>query len=149
MEIRTVLVPIDFSDPSAAALDAAISLAKRFEARVHLLHVYQINTAVYPYGMIIGPEVEQKLHEAARKSLEEWCDRAVREGVSAEATVAPGTPSETILRQAEELPADMIVMGTRGLSGLKHVLLGSVAERVVQKARCPVLTLHGEAVEAD
>jgi nucleotide-binding universal stress UspA family protein len=143
MQVRTILVPVDFSDPAAAALDAALELAKRFGARVRLLHVYPIDTTIYPYGMIISEEVERKLREAAQQKLEEWCERATAAGVDAEATVAPGAPAEAILRMARDLPADLVVMGTRGLSGLKHVMLGSVAERTVRLAPCPVLTLHG------
>jgi len=142
MDFRILLVPIDFSESSSRALDTAVALAKRFDARVHLLHACQLNTSVYPYGMIIGEELEQRLREAAQQKLDEWCERAVAGGVSAEATVSPGTPSESILELAAGLPADLIVMGTRGLSGLKHVMLGSVAERTLRAAPCPVLTVR-------
>jgi nucleotide-binding universal stress UspA family protein len=142
MQVRTILVPVDFSDPAAAALDAATELAKRFGARVRLLHVYPLDTAIYPYGLIISEDVERKLRETAQQKLDEWCDRAVAAGVEAEATVVSGAPAEAILQMARDLPADLVVMGTRGLSGLKHVMLGSVAERTVRLAPCPVLTLH-------
>lgn len=142
MELRTLLVPVDFSDPARRALDTAIALARRFDARLHLLHAYQINTSIYPYGLILGEEVERKLREAAQAKLDEWCEIAVQAGVAAEGTVSPGSASESILQVAEELPADLIVMGTRGLSGLKHVMLGSVAERTVRMAPCPVLTVR-------
>jgi nucleotide-binding universal stress UspA family protein len=142
MQVRTILVPVDFSEPAAAALDAAIELGKRFGARLRLLHAYPLDTAIYPYGLIISEDVERKLRETAQEKLDEWCDRAVAAGVEAEATVVSGAPAEAILQRARDLPADLVVMGTRGLAGLKHVMLGSVAERTVRLAPCPVLTLH-------
>ena len=142
MEFRIFLVPIDFSSSSSQALDTAMVLARQLGARLQLVHAYQINTSVYPYGMIIGEDVEKRLREAAQEKLEEWCERAVAGGVEAEAVVVPGTPSEAIAQMAANLPADLIVMGTRGLSGLKHVMLGSVAERTLRTAPCPVLTVR-------
>jgi nucleotide-binding universal stress UspA family protein len=141
MDLRTILVPVDFSESSAAALEAAIELAQRFHAKLHLIHAIQLHTAIYPYGLIIGEDMERKILDTARDRVEEWCQRASSADVPAEASVSSGVAVDAILDLASSLPADLIVMGTRGLGGLKHVLLGSVADRTIRLAPCPVLTV--------
>jgi nucleotide-binding universal stress UspA family protein len=141
MEVRTILVPVDFSETSEAALDAALGLAGPLGAKLRLVHAIQIDTAVYPYGLIIGEDMEKRILDVAQGRLDEWCQRAARRGVEAEASVSSGVAVDAILSLARSLPADLIVMGTRGLAGLKHVVLGSVAERTVRLAPCPVLTV--------
>lgn len=142
MAFKRILVPVDFSDHSAKALETAIELAKSFSSEVHLLHAYPINTAVYPYGMILTEQVEKEIREAAERQLEEWTAKATAAGVEADGLVTPTSASQAIFERAQELNADLIVMGTRGVSGLAHVLLGSVAERTVRLAPCPVLTVR-------
>lgn len=141
MDIRTIPVPLDFSASSAAAFDAALELAHRFGAKLQLLHAIQLHTAVYPYGLIIAEDMEQKILDVARSRLEAFTQKAAGRGVESEATVSSGVAVDAILSLAKSLPADVIVMGTRGLGGLKHVVLGSVAERTVRLAPCPVLTV--------
>jgi nucleotide-binding universal stress UspA family protein len=142
MAFKRILVPVDFSDHSAKALETAIELAKTFSGSVHLLHAYPINTAVYPYGMILTEQVEREIREAAQRQLEEWTAKATAAGVEAEGQITPASASQAIFERAQELNADLIVMGTRGISGLQHVLLGSVAERTIRLASCPVLTVR-------
>jgi nucleotide-binding universal stress UspA family protein len=139
---RKILVPIDFSGHSAQALDSAIELAKAFGGRLHLLHCYQINVgAISPYGLVIPESFDRDIREAATKQLGQWREKARAQKVEAEAEVSALFPSEAISATAERIGADLIVMGTRGLSGFKHVMLGSVAERTVRIAPCPVLTV--------
>jgi nucleotide-binding universal stress UspA family protein len=139
---RTILVPVDFSEHAARALDAAIELAKHFGAKLHLIHVYPIHPImVAPYEVAIPIDIEKTLREPANLKLREWAERAVKAGVAVETMAAGDTPAEAIVRHAQDIRADLIVMGTRGLTGLKHVLLGSVAERTLRTAPCPVLTL--------
>lgn len=139
---RKILVPVDFSDHSARALEAAMALARTFGAELHLLHCYQINVgAISPYGIVLPESFERDVREAALTRLAEWRDKVSAEGIPVEEHITPQFPSEAIVQKAEELPADLIVMGTRGLTGLKHVLLGSVAERTLRLAPCPVLTV--------
>jgi len=148
MEIHKILAPVDFSEHSERALDQAIGLAKRFGAELHLLHCYQ----VYPVGAVAPDDVtppqslERTMEEAARGLLSEWTRRAAEQGVKVWHHLGGSPPSGEIAAIAERLGADLIVMGTRGLSGFKHVLLGSVAERTIWIAPCPVLTVKRDTV---
>ncbi len=140
--IRTILVPVDFSEHSREALDYASGLARELGARLHLLHCYQINVgAVSPYGIVLPESLDRDVREAALAKLKEWSEKPAAEGLEVETSVTPLFPSEAVSSVAEEIGADLVVMGTRGLTGLKHVLLGSVAERTIRTAPCPVLTV--------
>jgi len=148
MAFRKILVPIDFSTHSSRALQTAIELAKAFGAKLYLLHCYPINVgAISPYGLVIPESFDRDIREAATKQLAQWREKVTAQDLEVESEVTPLFPSEAIASTAERVGADLIVMGTRGLSGLKHVMLGSVAERTVRIAPCPVLTLKatGEA----
>ncbi len=140
-----ILVPVDFSDHSARALEYAVDLAKEFGSSVHLLHCYQINVGgLSPYGIVIPESLDRDVREAASRQLDEWAERVRTAGIEVEVTVTPIFPSEAIANLAERIHVDLIVMGTRGLSGVKHVLLGSVAERTLRHAPCSVLTVKGQ-----
>jgi nucleotide-binding universal stress UspA family protein len=143
-EIHRILVPIDFSEHSQHALDAAIGLAKSFGAELHLLHCFQpypTGTVAPSYGVVVPDTYERAVREATTAQLSRWRDKASAQGVRVEKHISAGFPSHGIIALAEELPADLIVIGTRGLTGIRHVLLGSVAERTVRLAPCPVLTV--------
>jgi nucleotide-binding universal stress UspA family protein len=131
--IRTILVPVDFSEHSAKALDLAIDFAKTFRAKQPL--------GVTPYGIVIPESFDREIREAAGRHLGEWREKAAAEGIETEAALSGLFPSIAIGDTAAQIRADLIVMGTRGLSGIKHVMLGSVAERTVRTAPCPVLTV--------
>jgi nucleotide-binding universal stress UspA family protein len=147
LEIRKILVPIDFSEHSRRALDEAIGFAKEFGAELHLLHCYQLHpSALAPYGVVIPENLDRDLRMAALRRLSEWRDKANAQGVRVQEHVTGHFPSEEISALAETLGADLIVMGTRGMTGLKHVLLGSVAERTIRIAPCPVLTVKNGGV---
>jgi nucleotide-binding universal stress UspA family protein len=142
MDIHKILVPIDFSDHSQRALDEAIGLAKTFGAQLHLLHCYQIHpAAVAPYGIVVPETFEHDIRRAALQRLSEWREKATAAGVRVQEHITAHFPAEEIVAMADHLGVDLIVMGTRGLTGLKHVLLGSVAERTIRLAKCPVLTV--------
>lgn len=146
LSIEKILVPVDFSANSRGALDLAVDLAKTFDAELHLLHCYQVTPATMaPYGIAIPETFEQDLRTASLRRLSEERARIDGSGLTVEEHVSAHFPSEAIPEMAESLGADLIVMGTRGLSGLKHVLLGSVAERTLRRAKCPVLTVKDEA----
>jgi nucleotide-binding universal stress UspA family protein len=148
MEVHQILVPVDFSNESRRALDQAIEFAKAFGAEIRLLHCYVLDlAAVGPtYGIATPTNYIFELHEAAAKRLTEWRSRVRAEGLNAEQTVSAQSPFVEIPALADEIRADLIVMGTRGLSGLKHVLLGSVAERTIRSAKCPVLVVKSDPV---
>jgi nucleotide-binding universal stress UspA family protein len=146
MKIRSILVPVDFSPHSARALERAIELAKTFGARVLLLHCYPIHVGgISPYGLVLSDDFDRQFREAAQRKLSEWGEKLAAQGVEAEEILTPMFPSEAIAQTAKERGVDLIVMGTRGLSGLKHVMLGSVAERTLRMAPCPVLTLKDDS----
>jgi nucleotide-binding universal stress UspA family protein len=142
---RKILVPLDFSDHSSRALDLAIDLAKESGAELHLLHAYEIPTSIATaYGVALPQAVWDGIEAAARSRLDERLARVEQAGLKGVDHVVGAAPSDAILDTAGEIGADLIVMGTRGLTGLRHVLLGSVAERTLRLAPCPVLTLKGD-----
>ncbi len=145
MTFQTILVPVDFSDDSKRAVEFAIELAEKFDGEIHLLHCYQINVGgMSPYGLAIPENFDREVRAAAEARLEEWAEKARGAGARVNTDVSPLFPATAISERAREIHADLIVMGTRGLTGLKHLLLGSVAERTLQTAPCPVLTLKAE-----
>ena len=154
--ISWILVTTDFSETSKQALPIAAELAKAFWARITVLHVFEEDlVAVYP--MIAGymqPEVIEsgRYREEARRRAEEALQAVAadlrKKKIEVDAMVRGGAkPFVEIVRTARELPADLIVLATHGRTGLKHVLIGSTAERVVRKAHCPVLTVKPQGQE--
>lgn len=142
MQIKKILVPTDFSENAEHALAAAAKLARPFGASLHLLHVVQLPLlAVNPEAPAVPVTFWQELREHARKRLAPVQKKLEAEGLKCESEVIEDIPGFAISAAAERTHADLIVMGTRGLTGLKHVLLGSVAERTVRAAPCPVLTV--------
>jgi universal stress protein A len=144
VEIHKILVPVDFSEHSQRALDEAVSLAKHFGAELMLFHCYPLpipSLGSVPYGTLAPERYVDAIRNASLQRLTQWRDKARAQGVRAEGEVGAGAPASEIVALADRIGADLIVIGTRGLSGLEHVLLGSVAERTIRIARCPVLTV--------
>lgn len=142
MEIRNILVPVDFSETSGKALRFALGLAEKWKATVHLLNVVPV--PAYPPVVMVGSfdttRFEAGLREEAERQLKEL---AGPHGQRIAGTrVVAGEPFWEICRAAEERRSDLIVMGSHGRTGMAHVLLGSVAERVVRHASCPVLVVN-------
>jgi len=140
MEIKTILTPSDFSADAERAIETAIALAKSYGANLHLLHVVQ--PPIQPVGpeMAVAPvEFWRELHDAAAKRLARSKQKVEAAGVRCELEVVDDIPGFAIAAAAERIHADLLVMGSRGLTGLKHIVLGSVAERTVRYAKCPVL----------
>ena len=139
IDIRTILVPVDFSDHARAALEEATALAESAGAAIHLLHCYSIRPEVVDlYGTTLPEGLDRDLRQATLRRLEEWAEPVRARGVSVEVHAEARLPGEQIVATAEALGADLIAMGTRGSTGLQHVLLGSVAERTLRRAPCPV-----------
>ncbi len=146
-----ILHPTDFSDCAAEAQEEASRLARVLGAELVLLHV-SVEAPLYAEGLI-GVKDVRKVYEAQRKWAEETLEAraaALRDtGVTSRALVRVGVPAEEIAKVAGEEGVDMIVMGTHGRGGLSRFFLGSVADRVIRTARCPVLTVReGWAVGA-
>jgi nucleotide-binding universal stress UspA family protein len=147
---HTLLVAHDFSADSDAALDRAIDLAKALGADLHVVHVFHPPVELLsPYEIPLPPSLIDEVQAAARRHLEDVAAKAGEAGAPVRAHVRDGSPAEQIESLAREIGADLIVMGTRGLTGLPHVLLGSVAERTVRIASCPVLTVKAAPPDSD
>ncbi len=145
MDVDRILAPTDFSPCAGKALEHAIDLAKVFSAKIHLLHSFAVNPgSVTPYSTGIPVELVEGLYKAAAERLAEEAEKVKSAGVEVEQHLEEDYPSQAIITAAEKLSTDLIVMGTRGMTGLKHIVLGSTAERVVRTAPCPVLTVAEE-----
>ena len=143
INIRKILCPIDFSQHAELVVEWAIHLAQEHDSEVLLLHAYHLPVEFQQLeGAYLPADFWESVKEEAERSLAIYAERARAMSVSVREIVREGYPASVIQEEAREENADMIVMGSRGLSGLKHLLLGSIAERVVQKAPCPVLTLN-------
>jgi nucleotide-binding universal stress UspA family protein len=146
MQIRSILVPTDFSESASRALEHAIAWAKTFRARIHLLHAYQVPIQIGVGEPVPLPqEFFDQMRERAQRRLDELAAKLRSDGIDAATHLTPEAASRAIVEVAEQLGVDLIVMGTRGLTGMKHVLLGSVAERTVRLAPCPVMTVKEPA----
>jgi nucleotide-binding universal stress UspA family protein len=144
--LKNILVPTDFSRPSEAALTYGRALARAFGATLHVVHVVDnVSALIYgaeAYSLSI-PELQQEVEEAARKQLAEFSiDNDPSPVPTWQRLVTSSTPAAAIADYAGREHIDLIVMGTNGRGGVAHMLLGSVAERVVRTAPCPVLTVR-------
>ncbi|HEX2674114.1 MAG TPA: universal stress protein [Polyangiaceae bacterium] len=142
--VKIMVCPVDFSAPSEAGLDQAIAWAHAIGARLHVVHVFQTLAFVLPMSGYIGPQADLllRMRDRCETELKRAVERAVAAGVPADYELMEGVPDQEIVGCAQRLKADAIVIGTHGHSGLAHVLLGSVAERVVRHADCPVLIVR-------
>lgn len=162
MTVKKILVPIDYSDHSYRALQWGVSLAEKYGAQMLLLHVLpkaveEVSThaagwadvpGYYYEGEASGQRPFQSEHividlvAQAQGELYDLIRKEIKETVPVAVKVAVGKPAEEILQVAREEVADLIVMGTHGRTGLRHMLLGSVAESLVRTAPCPVFTVR-------
>jgi universal stress protein A len=141
---RKVLCPIDFSEHSLTALDVALKVVQQNDAALYLLNVAPMPAGAagfQPVPLDPYPYVEKDRREQLEKLAQERIPATVRY----ETLVTSGDPAERVLETARGLDADLIVMGTHGRKGLGHLVLGSVAERVVRESPIPVLTVHSTA----
>jgi nucleotide-binding universal stress UspA family protein len=146
--IRRILVPVDFSNPSLQALDYAIEFGRPFKPEFIVLHVLE---PIYLPGPsdLYGPGydmglVYRELERAGREQLARVAATLQKKRLTTRTLLRVGTAYHVIVETAKKLKADLIVMSTHGRTGLSHVLMGSVAERVVRSAACPVLTVRGQ-----
>lgn len=147
-DLQRILVPVDFSGCSISALRYAVRFAVRFGATVEILHVYRPPNDFFPPIPITEPDGSRRTafefaREEAEKELGDLVQREVASrGVEVVPMVACGDPTQEILLRAGTGRYDLVIMGTRGRSGISHWLLGSVAESVVRRSSCPVLTIR-------
>ena len=140
---RQLLCPVDFSDVSKNAFQIAIDLAVLFKADLHVMHVFQMPASTIPEGIYdIPDDAEDKVKSHFSKKLDEFIKNHSTPEINITTGLYAGFPHVEIIKYANETNADMIVMGTHGRTGLSHVLLGSVTERVIRTSDIPVLTVR-------
>ncbi|HEY2143829.1 MAG TPA: universal stress protein [Candidatus Udaeobacter sp.] len=153
LSIQNIVVPVDFSKMSVQAIKTASRLARRFGASIHLAHVRQVDYLgdfVAPVPPMVPFSFMPYEQDRERSVLTELNALAREHGVSSPTCHVLGgaPPFDEVCRVAQKIPADLIVMPTHGRTGLKHVFLGSTAERIVQHSSCPVLVTRGGAVQS-
>ena len=149
-EAKIFLVPTDFSSCARNAAEEALMLAKSFSARVVFFHVFDLylsHTIAYAHEFGVSVPIPPPSPQEIEPEWEAFLSGLPLEKVDWEKSTGEGQAATAIVRQAENVQADMIVIGTHGRSGLPHMLLGSVAEKVVRTASCSVLTIRPEAFQ--
>jgi nucleotide-binding universal stress UspA family protein len=151
IEIRRILCPVDFSECSRHAVDHAMAIARWYGSSVTALHVYPLPpVAAAPSGpiilepMLLTAEMRHQLIYAVRQLL----GAEAAPGVATDVVLSQGAAASEILEQADRMAADLIVMGTHGRTGVDRLLIGSVAEKVLRKAACPVMTVPPSATDS-
>ncbi len=152
MKFTRVLVAVDFTGITGHVIEAAVEVAKCHSARIDLLYVvepYEFPIIATVDGVMVPPEdltvleeVNERLRNEAKKQIEKYAKKLAEEGIDVESHVLEGEPFEVILDFAEENGSNLIIVGAHGKSGLKRLLIGSVSEKVVRKAKVPVLVVR-------
>jgi len=147
LAIRKVVVGTDFSEASEHALESAVSLAKRLGATVEVVHAYALPAFSLPIegAVMTGPAYAAELSDKLGQQLTELVSRHRASGVPLAGHLRVGAPDKELLAFAAECGANLIVVGTHGRTGPAHLLMGSVAERVVRHSALPVLTVRATA----
>jgi nucleotide-binding universal stress UspA family protein len=140
--LRKILVPTDLSEFSLAAIDHAVSFGLLYSSKLYLLHVVDAPASVFGPD----PKQERELEDHAGKQLEEFASKKLRTDMKFAFAVRRGSPADEITHFAEEEGIDLIVMATHGRTGLRHIVPGSVAEKVVRLSTVPVLTVKPHPV---
>jgi nucleotide-binding universal stress UspA family protein len=150
LPIKKILCPIDFSEPSYEAMKVAEEMARQFSSELSVVHVVrEVSDTVY------GPEFsgfdvesyQKELEASATKKLKEIVKERVSKDLSVNQTIVRGKPVDQIIRFSDEKNIDLIVIATHGQTGWQHFVFGSVTEKVVRLALCPVLTIHAPKEE--
>jgi nucleotide-binding universal stress UspA family protein len=152
-EIKTILLPIDFSDASSILLQYGVYLAEKYDARIYVVYVAEdpfsysglplTDYSGLPLTDIPFNQLEEDMTKYAQERMERFLEEDMAQAtVAYEGTVLFGQVAAEIIRYAEEKMADLIIIGTHGFKGLDRMLLGSVAEKIVKMAPCPVMTIN-------
>jgi universal stress protein A len=150
MTARHILVPTDFSEYADYALDYAIELAKTLQARLTVLHVFHLSSlALGEAPPAVLADTLEAMETHAQQQTQMALARVQKAGLQGDSAITEGIPFQVIIDTAERMDADLIVMGTHGRTGLTHALMGSIAEKVVCLAPCPVLVTRGKTEASD
>jgi len=140
---KRILVATDFSETADAALDYAVALAKELHANVIIMHAYELPIYGFPSGALVASaEMASRIMTGAQEGVAAAAEARADRGVEIAQVVRQGMPWEEVHRVADEMNADLIVIGTHGRKGLARALLGSVAEKIIRTSTRPVLTIH-------
>jgi nucleotide-binding universal stress UspA family protein len=143
MIIKHILIPTDFGPASASALELGVQMARAFDAKITLLHVWEL--PIYPYmDFMLNSSVIAEIEDAATKGLARALEE-LQKTMAAQSKLKTGLPWQGVLEATDELGVDLVIMGTHGRHGLSRVTLGSIAEKVVRLSKVPVLTVHAPA----
>ncbi len=142
ISLKKILCPIDHSDCSKEALKYAVSFAMKDKAKLYLLHIIDIRSFSEGLDAMSKPIPDEETLEQLRTKLLDCIPEEIRDDMDVEATVIQGIPFAEIISTAKEKEIDMIVIGSHGRTGISHMMMGSVSEKVVRKAPCPVLTVR-------
>lgn len=144
MNFKTIVFASDFSDGSDFAFQSALSLARKYDGKLIVIHI--INEPVDLRGFYVPhisfDKLEEEIEQGAEKLMEKFCRTHMQDFSNYESYVLPGIPYDEIIKKSVEFNADLIVLGTHGRTGLDHVLFGSTAEKVVRKSPIPVMTIR-------
>jgi universal stress protein A len=140
---KKILYPVDFSEYAGEILEYAVAIATQFGSELHLIHVIPNLNYFTPYESFLTPEnlvaIERNIEGEVKRDFDKLTERLT---VPAKRVVRTGITFVEIIDYIKEEGIDLVVMGTHGRSGIEHILIGSVAEKVVRKAPCPVLTVR-------
>ena len=139
---KTILVAVDFSDSSEAALEYAVGLAQPLGARLVVVHCYELPVYGFPDGALVASvEVATRIMNAAQAGLDGMVEK-YKDQVKIDTVLRQGVAWEEVRAVSEEVGADLVVIGTHGRRGIARALIGSVAEKILRTSVCPVLTIH-------
>ena len=143
LSIKRIVVGTDFSETAERAVDAAVDLAAQVGAAITLVHAYELPMYSFPDGVVVSsPDVAKRITSDALERLEAAVERRKARGVSIQSVLRMGAAWDELNGVAEEQNAEVIVVGTHGRRGFSRVLMGSVAERMMRTAVCPLLVIH-------
>ncbi len=144
IKLTKILVPTDFSESSKAALPYAIDLARKYEAKIVIFHVFdeELISPIFFETGVTAQDYFQRIQEHFEAAVNEFLEDIDIQGLEVEAQLGNGKPFVEIIKFARENGIDLIVMATHGRSGLSHAFLGSVTEKVIRKSFCPVLIVR-------
>ena len=152
LPFRKIIAPTDFSEPARAGVEAAVALAEQQSAEIILVYaIPRLPLVPAPHGAAAAGQValEKEIRQSADRALDEMVGSQIPSGVAARHRVLSGDPAGQIAAAAREEGADLIVMATHGETGWRRFVSGSVAEKVVRLAECPVLSVRGPKEKAD
>jgi nucleotide-binding universal stress UspA family protein len=143
---KKIVCPVDFSEFTDEIIEYGVSIAKKFDAELHLLHIIPNLNYFTPYESFLTPENLVAMERSIEREIEKDFEKAIKKiDMPVKKAIKTGVTFVEILDYIKTEKIDLVVMGTHGRSGFEHILLGSVAEKIIRRAPCPVLTVRPKA----